>query len=209
VATHYEPGGRAEIGGDFYDAVPLPGGRIAVFVGDVMGHGVPAAAAMAQLRSSVRAFVSVDPSPAAIIERLDKMFALLAIPQLVSIVYAVIDRSRGVVTLANAGHYPPYLVRADGTVEVAQTTTRRLLGADPDVSTELDFRFEPGDTLLLVTDGLFERRGENVDVGLTRVRAAAPALAGPDLAAGLAAVVAGVYQADGDDDVTALAVRAS
>jgi len=209
VAAHYEPGGRAEIGGDFYDAVPLPDGRIAVFVGDVMGHGVPAAAAMAQLRSSVRAFVSVDPGPAAVIERLDTMFTMLQIPQLVSIVYGVIDRSRGQVTLANAGHYPPFVVRASGAVEAAEGTPRRLLGADPDDCTETDFAFADGDTLLLVTDGLFERRGENVDVGLARVRDAAPALAGPDLAAGLASVVASVYGADGDDDVTALAVRAS
>jgi hypothetical protein len=209
VAAHYEPGGRAEIGGDFYDAVPLPDERIAVFVGDVMGHGVPAAAAMAQLRSSVRAFVSVDPSPAAVIERLDKMFELLEIPQLVSVVYAVIDRSKEQVTLANAGHYPPFLVRASGAVEVAETTPRRLLGADPDDCNETTFDFAPGDTLLLVTDGLFERRGENVDVGLARVRDAAPALAGPDLAAGLASIVANVYQSEGDDDVTALAVRAS
>jgi serine phosphatase RsbU (regulator of sigma subunit) len=174
-----------------------------------MGHGVPAAAAMAQLRSSVRALVSVDSGPAAVIERLDKMFALLTIPQLVSIVYAVIDRPRGQVTVANAGHYPPFVVRRNGAVEVAETKPRRLLGADPDDCTEADFAFAPGDTLLLVTDGLFERRGEHVDVGLDRVRAAAPALAGPDLAAGLTSVVASVYEADGDDDVTALAVRAS
>jgi GAF domain-containing protein len=209
VAAHYEPGGRAEIGGDFYDAVPLPDGRIAVFVGDVMGHGVPAAAAMAQLRSAARAFVSVNPAPAAVIERLDKMFALIPIPQLVSIVYAVIDRSRARLTVANAGHYPPFVIRADGAVEIAETTPRRLLGADPDNCTESDFPFRPGDTLLLVTDGLFERRGENVDVGLARVRDAAPALAGPDLTAGLAALVASVYQLEGDDDVTALAVRGS
>ena len=209
VAAHYEPGGRAEIGGDFYDAVPLPGGQIAVFVGDVMGHGVPAAAAMAQLRASVRAFISINPGPAAVIERLDKMFELLAIPQLVSIVYALIDRTAARLTLANAGHYPAFLVRADGDVEVAETTPRRLLGADPDDCTETGFAFAPGDALLLVTDGLFERRDENVDVGLARVRAAAPALAGPDLADGLASIVASVYGSDGDDDVTALAVRAS
>jgi serine phosphatase RsbU (regulator of sigma subunit) len=207
VAAHYEPGGRGEIGGDFYDAVPLPDGRIAVFVGDVMGHGVPAAAAMAQLRASVRAFVSVNPDPAAVIERLDTMFELLTIRQLVSMIYAVIDRANGTVTLANAGHYPPFLVRADGAVDVAETPPRRLLGADPDNCLETQFPFAPGDTLLLVTDGLFERRGEHVDIGLARVRSAAAALAGPDLPAALASVVAEVHNLDGDDDVTALAVR--
>jgi serine phosphatase RsbU (regulator of sigma subunit) len=209
VAAHYEPGGRGEVGGDFYDAIALPDGRIVVFVGDVMGHGVSAAAAMAQLRSSVRAFLSIDPSPAAVLERLDTMFAMLAIPQLVSLVYAVIDRAAGRLTVANAGHYPPFLVREGGEVETAETTRRRLLGADPDHCTESHFPFGPADTLLMVTDGLFERRGEHIDIGLERVRSAAGALAGAELRTGLAALVAGVHQADADDDVTAVAVRAS
>jgi serine phosphatase RsbU (regulator of sigma subunit) len=208
VATHYEPGGRGEIGGDFFDAVPLPDGRIAVFVGDVMGHGVPAAAAMAQLRSSVRALLSIDPSPAAVMDRLDKMFELLEITQLASIVYAVIDRTRGEVTLANAGHYPPYLIRSDGEVAVAETPPRRLLGADPDKTSEAVFAFADGDALLMVTDGVFERRGEHVDVGLERVRAAASVLAGADLEAGLDRLVTDVHDGEGEDDVTALAVRA-
>jgi len=207
VAAHYEPGGRGEVGGDFYDAVPLADDRIAVFVGDVMGHGVPAAAAMAQLRSSVRAFLSVDPEPAAVIERLDTMFGLLGIAQLASIVYAIVDRTTEKVTIANAGHYPPLLVHSDSRVEVMQTTPRRLLGADSDVSSATDFAFHSDDTLLIVTDGLFERRGEHVDVGLERVRAAAGALAEPDLPGALKALVSSVYHADGDDDVTALAVR--
>jgi serine phosphatase RsbU (regulator of sigma subunit) len=121
----------------------------------------------------------------------------------------VIDRERGEFTLANAGHYPPYVIRGNGAVEVAATRPRRLLGADPDTSTQSSFPFADGDTVLMVTDGLFERRGEHVDLGLERVRAAADALAGPDLAAGLARLVAAVQDGDGDDDVTALAVRAT
>ncbi|MDT4917785.1 MAG: hypothetical protein QOH89_2485 [Pseudonocardiales bacterium] len=209
VAAHYEPGGRGEIGGDFYDAVPLPDGRLAVFVGDVMGHGVPAAAAMAQLRSSVRALLTIDPGPAAVVAQLDRMFELLAIPQLVSLVYALIDRERSQVTLTTAGHYPPYLIRGDGHVEVAAVKPRRLLGADPDETTEAQFHFGVGDTLLMVTDGLFERRGEHVDRGLERVRTAATVLAAPNLAAGLDSLVAEVHDGEGEDDVTALAVRNS
>jgi GAF domain-containing protein len=209
VATHYEPGGRGEVGGDFYDAVPLPNGRIAVFVGDVMGHGIPAAAAMAQLRSAMRAFVSIDPDPASVIERLDTMFMFLNIPQLASIVYAVIDPVGQQLVVANAGHYPPFVVRANGEVETVVTKPRRLLGADPDQCTASELPFAAGDTLLMVTDGLFERRGEHVDVGLERVRAAAAELAGPDLAAALRSLVTQVYLAEGDDDVTALAVRSS
>jgi hypothetical protein len=207
VATHYEPGGRSDVGGDFYDAVPLGDGRIAVFVGDVMGHGISAAAAMAQLRASLRAFVSLDPDPVAVIERLDTMFAFLDISQLASIVYAVIDPANEQVSVANAGHYPPYVVRAGGEVETVATKPRRLLGADPDEATATQVPFGPADTLLMVTDGLFERRGEHVDLGLERVRAGAAELAGPDLAAALRSLVSGVYADDGDDDVTALAVR--
>src|SRR5206468_9345716 len=66
IATHYSPDGDAEVGGDFYDAVELPDGRLAVFIGDVMGHGVAAAAAMANVRAAVRAYVALDPSPSSV-----------------------------------------------------------------------------------------------------------------------------------------------
>jgi serine phosphatase RsbU (regulator of sigma subunit) len=206
VATYSEPGGAAEIGGDVYDAVRLPDGRLAVFIGDVMGHGVPAAAAMASLRAAVRAFISVDPGPAAVLEHLQRMFQLLSITELVSLVYAVIDPDAQTLELVNAGHYPPVVIGADGAI-FARTPPRRPLGTDPDICRVAIFPFRPGDTLLLFTDGLVERRGEHIDLGLSRIEEAAALLAAADVSVALAQVVAAVRAVDGDDDVTAVAVR--
>jgi serine phosphatase RsbU (regulator of sigma subunit) len=209
VATYSDPGGAADIGGDVYDAVRLPDGRLAVFIGDVMGHGVQAAAAMASLRAAVRAFLTVDPAPSAVLDHLQGMFQRLSITELVSLVYAVIDPDAGTVELVNAGHYPPVLVGPDGVATFARTPPRRPLGTDPDTCVAADFPYRPGDTLLLYTDGLVERRSEHIDLGLARIEEAAGPLAGPDLPAALAALVAQVRLAAGDDDVTAVAVRRS
>lgn len=207
VAVHYEPGGDAEVGGDFYDAIALPDGRLAVFIGDVMGHGVAAAAAMAHVRASVRAFLSVDAEPAAVLDHLEQMFGMLSISQLVTLVYAVIDPACGRVDLVNAGHHPPLIISATGTVTTAHTPPRRPLGTDPDTHVAATFPFATTDTLLLFTDGLVERRAEHIDVGLRRLEGDAALLAGPELPEALRMLVAHVHGPDGDDDVTALVVR--
>ncbi len=207
VAAYSQPGDESGVGGDFYDAVPLPDGRLAVFIGDVMGHGVQAAAAMASLRASVRAFMSVDPAPAAVLDYLHKMFDLLAIAQLVSLVYVVIDPDTASLDLVNAGHYPPLIVGKDRTVRFANTPPRRPLGMERDVCRSATFPFDATDTLLLFTDGLVERRTENIDEGLDRVRDKAEVLTGADLQEGLRLLVERVQRERGDDDVTALAVR--
>lgn len=209
VAAHYQPGGEADVGGDFYDAIPLPDGRLAVFIGDVMGHGVPAAAAMASLRASVRAFASVDAAPAAVLDHLQKMFALLSITELVSLVYAVLDPVTASIDLVNAGHYAPVIVSADGTTTFARTHARRPLGTDHDVCRSATFPFRATDALLLYTDGLVERRREHIDIGLDRVRESAAMLVEADLDGALHKLVTEVLGAGGDDDVTALAVRAA
>ena len=209
VAAHYQPGDEASVGGDFYDAVRLPDGRLAAFIGDVMGHGVPAAAAMATLRASIRAFISVDVAPAAVLDHLEKMFALLSITELVSLVYAVIDPGRETLELVNAGHYFPVIVGRDGTTSFARTPARRPLGTDRDVCRSAAFPFAAGDTLLLFTDGLVERRIEHIDIGLDRVRESAALLAERDLGSALRTLVKDVLGAGGNDDVTALAVRAA
>jgi serine phosphatase RsbU (regulator of sigma subunit) len=207
VAAHYHPGGTAEVGGDFYDAVRLPDGRLAAFVGDVMGHGVQAAAAMAALRASVRAFVCVDPAPAAVLDHLQKMFELLSITELVSLVYAVIDPDTASLDLVSAGHYPPVIVTKNGSVTFVRVPARRPLGTDRDVCRSTTVPFDATDTLLLYTDGLVERRDEHIDIGLHRVEEAAEGLAGADLDNALQTLVRNVLGAGGDDDVTAMAVR--
>ena len=207
IAAYYEPGGHAEVGGDFYDAVPLPDGRLAVFIGDVMGHGLAAAAAMAQMRASLRAFITVDPAPDRVIAHLEQMFSLLSITRLVTLAYAVIDPSAGEMQLANAGHYPPLVVQANGDAHFAQTPPRRPLGTSPDADTATTFELAADDTLLLFTDGLIERRGETIDVGLKRAHDNASVLSGAQLHRALSQLVDRVHDGGGPDDVTALAVR--
>jgi serine phosphatase RsbU (regulator of sigma subunit) len=172
-----------------------------------MGHGVPAAAAMAQVRASVRALLTVDPEPETVLANLERMFARLRLVQLVTLVLAVVDPGAGRVTLVSAGHHAPLVVRGDGSVEWLTAPRRRLLGAEPDECLGAQWPFGPGDTLLLFTDGLVERRGEVVDVGLARVAEAAPELRAPELDTALARLVARVRAGGTEDDVTALAVR--
>jgi serine phosphatase RsbU (regulator of sigma subunit) len=172
-----------------------------------MGHGVPAAAAMAQVRASVRALLTVDPEPEAVLANLERMFERLRLVQLVTLVLAVADPQASSVTLVSAGHHAPLVVRGDGTVEWLTPPRRRLLGAEPDDCRGAQWPFRPGDTLLLYTDGLVERRGEVVDVGLARIADAAPGLQAAELGSALARLVAQVRDGGGDDDVTALAVR--
>ena len=207
VAAHYEPGGAASVGGDFYDAVALGAGRLAMCVGDVMGHGVPAAAAMAQVRASIRALVTVDPQPDAVLANLQRMFTQLRLAQLVTLVLAVADPQSRTVTLASAGHHAPLLIRADGSSDWLAAPRRRLLGADPDECRPAHWPFEPGDTLLMFTDGLVERRDEVVDAGLSRLAAAADELRSGELAGALSRLVARVRDGANEDDLTALAVR--
>ncbi len=128
VASHYSPAGRTEVGGDFYDAVPLTDGRMALFVGDVMGRGVAAAAAMAQMRAAVRAYTAIDPTPEVVMASLDAMFAQFPTEQLVTLVYAVVDPARDLLLVGNAGHPPPVLLRADGTTEQLPLGERRAAG---------------------------------------------------------------------------------
>jgi hypothetical protein len=209
IAAHYSAGGRGGVGGDFYDAVPLPDGNLAFVIGDVMGHGVHAAAAMAQLRSAVRAYLCIDPEPTAVVGRLDVMYERLHIGQLATLVYGVVDVSAQEITFVNAGHYPPLVLTTAGPPSFAETTPQRPLGAQADERTATTVGFGPSDTLVLYTDGLIETRGEVIDVGLERLRAAASLLVGRRLDDGLAELVARLGAGvEAEDDITAFALRA-
>ena len=208
IGTHYEPGGPSGVGGDFYGATALPDGRLAVFIGDVMGHGVPAAAAMAQLRSAVRAFLTVDPDPVVVIRRVQEMFEQVEVTPLATLCYALVDPASGRVDLVNAGHLAPMLVRADGTVDVACTPVCPVLGAPTTTPVAGSLALDPDDVLVLFTDGLVERRYEVIDDGLRRLRDAAGVLATAELSGALGEVVADVRGTDVDDDIAVIAVRA-
>ncbi len=207
LATHYAPGGSAEVGGDFYDAIALDRDRLAFAIGDVMGHGVRAAAAMAQMRAAVRAYVCIDPDPGRVCESLERMFDTLHLTGMVTLIYGVIDAAAHEIALVNAGHYQPLIISAAGAVRAVESTPRVPFGAGHDDRTAVRSAFADTDTLLLFTDGLIEHRDESEDDGLERLVAEAPCLVGADLATGLDHLVARVAPVRGHDDITAFAVR--
>jgi PAS domain S-box-containing protein len=207
MAARYLPAGRTDAGGDFYDVVELGDGRLAFFVGDVMGRGVRAAAAMVQMRTAVRTLVAVEPAPEVVMSKLDMLFERYDF-QLVTMVYAVADPASEQVVIANAGHPAPVVVHADGRIEELTASSGLLLGAGGSERSLLTVPFLPGDTLLTFTDGLIERRNEDIDVGQRRLLdAVGGALSGRTLAAGLTELIEAVRDTTSDDDVAAMAVR--
>jgi serine phosphatase RsbU (regulator of sigma subunit) len=207
VAAIYRPSARAEVGGDFYDILDLGDGRLAAVIGDVMGHGVPAAAAMAQMRSAVRAYASLDPDPGSVVTALDRMFAALSIRQLVTLVYAVLDPASGMLSVVNAGHPPPLVLAEGGASRLVQGVPQRPLGVGGEPRTPLRDRLQARDTVLLYTDGLVERRDEDIDEGLQRLLDAAALLQVRDLRAATNRLVSRLHNEEIGDDVTAVAVR--
>lgn len=208
VAAYYSPDGSAEVGGDFYDAVALEDGRLVVFIGDVAGHGLAAAAAMAHVRAATRAYLAIDPEPGQVVTKLDAMFERLSVSQLVSLCYLVLDPTAGELSYVNAGHYPPLLLGPQASPRFATTPPQRPLGAGGDTRQETVIPFAEDETLLLYTDGLIERRGEVIDTGLERLARQASSLAGAaDLPSALRDLVQAQRGAQDADDVTAIALR--
>jgi anti-sigma regulatory factor (Ser/Thr protein kinase) len=160
-----------QIGGDWYDAIELDADRTAVMMGDVVGHGVRAAATMSELRNALRAFAVEGHGPAAALDQLDRLVRTTRGPGMVATVLSlIIDANRGTLTLARAGHPPPALRSADGRVRFLESEGRTPIGIDTlSATTEVQVSFEPGDTLVLFTDGLVERRDEDLGRGFARL----------------------------------------
>ncbi|MEW2403940.1 SpoIIE family protein phosphatase [Streptomyces sp. NPDC046862] len=168
IATRYLPGtllGR--VGGDWFDSVKLPGARTALVVGDVMGHGLNSAAMMGQLRTAVQTMAGLDLPPAQLLRNLDDLAQRLGEHYLATCLYAVYDPIASELHLANAGHIPPVLVRAeDGSSELLDLPTGAPIGVGGVPFETVRVRVEPGDRLVMCTDGLVEMRGEDIGVGL-------------------------------------------
>jgi PAS domain S-box-containing protein len=209
TAARYLPGGAGtEVGGDWYDAVALPSGKLLVVVGDVAGRGIPAASTMGQLRSAVRSYALLESDPAALLARLNHFQFSMAWDDMATVLLAVIDPSAAKVEYASAGHPPPLVVAPGGVASYLVGGRGAPLGAlERAPYTTATAELEPGSTLLLYTDGLIEQRGEHPDEGLGRLRAAA--LAGPDELGALCdhVVDAVLPSYDTDDDVTLLVLR--
>ncbi len=207
TSVHYQPAGRTEAGGDFYDVVPLEDGRLAMFVGDVMGRGVEAASVMAQMRSAIRTLVAVDPDPPAVLAGMDRVFDALHLEQLVTMVYAVADPSRDHLEVINAGHPPPVKIAADGGIEVLEHPSTLILGVGGGTRAVHTAAFGPGDTLLLYTDGLIERRGEDADSATERLISALETAGSEAPDAWLSSIVEELRDPTRDDDVAAMLVK--
>lgn len=207
VGGHYRPAGRAEVGGDFYDAIELPDGRLVVVVADVMGRGVSAAAWMTQLRAAIRAYVAVDPDPRWVCERLDRLLELYGPDdQIFTLCYALISPA-GEAHLVSAGHLPPVVVDTSGRAGLLGIVCDPPFGVGPRSRTATTVHLEPDSVLVLYTDGLVERRGESIDDGIARLLEHAPSLA-TDVSDRTATALADRLRSAGhDDDITVLAVR--
>ncbi len=167
VCARYVPGAPGtEVGGDWYDVIPLAAGRVGLVVGDVMGRGVRAAAVMGQLRTAVRAFSRLDLPPAELLGLLDGLVAELKDEQIVTCTYAIYDPGTQLMTLANAGHLPTIVVRRDGANTLVRDNVGPPLGLGLGVFTEVEIRLEPGSLLALYTDGLVEGRRSDIDHGI-------------------------------------------
>ncbi|WP_433893577.1 SpoIIE family protein phosphatase [Streptomyces sp. CA-111067] len=168
VATRYLPGTRlGRVGGDWFDSIKLPGSRLALVVGDVMGHGLNSAAMMGQFRTAVQTMAGLDMPPAHLLRNLDDLAQRLGEQYLATCLYAVYDPVESDLLIANAGHIPPVLVRAaDGHSELLDVPTGAPLGVGGVPFETVRVPVAPGDRLVLCTDGLVEVRGQDIGAGL-------------------------------------------
>ena len=208
VAAIYMPGG-ADVGGDWYDAIPLEGGRVGVAMGDVVGHGIGAASLMGQLRHAMRAYAVEGHSPGGVLDRLAKLVRGLDGGQMATLLYLVMEPDHGTVRFASAGHVPPLVIGPDGDAHYLESAHNPPLGVfDSPDHLETTMELTPGSTIVLYTDGLVEERGVSIDQGLEALRLAASqdACHPDELCERLVQSMLAIHPAN--DDIAVLAVRA-
>ena len=207
IAARYLPlGSRNLIGGDWYEIVRLPFGRTLLVMADVMGHGMEAAVDMSNYRSVIRELGSMDIPPHGILQHLDTVIAQSESARPATCLLAVADPNRGRWTLASAGHLPPALFGADGSTTLIPTPIGPPLGTGVGGYGQVIVDLLPDQVLLLYTDGLVERRGEDIDVSLARLASVAYPTTG-ELEDLLDVVLLALASSTPDDDIAILAAR--
>ncbi|MFR9795327.1 SpoIIE family protein phosphatase [Streptomyces sp. MS06] len=215
LASRYLPAAEtARVGGDWYDAIPLPGSRVALVVGDVMGHSMTSAAIMGQLRTTAQTLAGLDLPPQEVLHHLDEQAQRLGTDRMATCMYAVYDPVSHRITIANAGHPPPVLLHLGGRAEVLRVPPGAPIGVGGVDFEAVELDAPAGATLLLYTDGLVESRLRDVWTGIEQLReklAATAQLTGPDHPPPLEALCDEVLDmlgpGDRDDDIALLAAR--
>ena len=205
IATHWQP--ASGVGGDCFDAIRFSSARVALSIADVVGKGIPAALLMSNLQAAARAFATEVAEPAELCQQVNRILCgRIAEGRFISFFYCIADTALGTLTYANAGHYPPVIVRADGTVERLDCGGA-VLGVFPDAQYEQgQIAIGSGDRLICYTDGVTEaRNAQDEEYGEERLIAAAVenrACSAPALQARLAADVATFTDGAFQDDAT-------
>lgn len=215
LASRYLPAAEtARVGGDWYDAIPLPGSRVALVVGDVMGHSMTSAAIMGQLRTTAQTLAGLDLPPQEVLHHLDEQAQRLGTDRMATCMYAVYDPVSHRITIANAGYPPPILLHLGGRAEVLRVPSGAPIGVGGVDFEAVELDAPAGATLLLYTDGLVESRLRDVWTGIEQLRErlhATAQLTGPDHAPPLEALCDDVLDmlgpGDRDDDIALLAAR--
>jgi serine phosphatase RsbU (regulator of sigma subunit)/GAF domain-containing protein len=204
LAVRYLPSAQDVVGGDWYDLVPLPGGRISVVLGDVAGHGLAAAAITAQLRHALRAHLLRASGPGPALDGLNQVIAALLPGEMATAIVVELDPATGEVAVANAGHLPVLRATAAGAEFLTEVRGPALGLLDSAAYRETSIRLEVGDRLLLFSDGLVERGRAGMAAGLERLRAAAAS--GPIEPEALLDTVLTTMDPPAGDDVTLLGI---
>lgn len=213
VAARYLASGVGQqVGGDWFDVFPIAGGRVGLVVGDVIGHDLEAASAMAQIRASLRAYAIDGAEPVQVITRLDRLVDALGLTQLVTVVYGVLeppasDGSRRL-RYTNAGHLAPLMRHPDGRVETLDGGESVVLGAPIAADhSQGETVVEDGAVVVMFTDGLVEVPGGSLDDRLRRLSETIAAQPEPEAEALCDRVLAGMSPQTLRDDIALLAVR--
>ncbi|WP_028928711.1 ATP-binding SpoIIE family protein phosphatase [Pseudonocardia asaccharolytica] len=172
-AARYVPGGNGRVGGDWYDVIHLPSGWLCIVVGDVVGCGLPAAVTMGRLRSTVYAYVLESHDPADLLTRLDRQLQYFQPDVMATALCAMVEPSHDRMLISSAGHPPPIAAMADRSTAFVTLRNDLPLGVDGSRGRSTStVAFPPGAAVGFYTDGLVERRGISLDVGLDRLRRA-------------------------------------
>ena len=209
VAHLYLPVGASMVGGDWHDIVALPDGRVALVVGDAMGHGPEAAAVMVQLRTATHLLAGLDVPPAKLLASLDTMVAGMPASPYATCICAVIDTGASTCVIAAAGHPPPVLAMPDGSTEVLSVPAGLPLGLSAGTFEATQVTLPPGATLALYTDGLAESRTRPLDDGIAALRdALSSALDHPGTSLDSASeTISQALRQRGEDDITLVLAR--